>query len=361
MRPSPSTSAISPRRDAPSSRRGDGSERVCAGVRVDLHRAPARELHADVLDDRARELERHGRGDVTVDALGIRRAEDFLGRDVRGVPSAVDRLEVARRPVRRREQPDGQIGSGPVEPERVVPLLREPLGIRLQGLGALDPRLGRVVLVEAADVRDVLPQLRVCGFPLEVGVDELRPRPRWHRDDVPARRHTVHDFAGLREIRQQVAAGACGVEPLERARRLRAGERDAGCVLVREIEQPFLHPRGCVVQRVLGGVGDALTLQPLVEVEDVDVLRSAQVRRARDLPRHLFLPDVARDGHELPGLDVGAEDGELREPVRQRLDAIHAGRSLARMPPCASMPTSPGRASRRAVAPTSSSATGVCA
>ena len=324
MRPSPSTSAISPRRERAFVACGDGSERVGAGVRVDLHRAAARELDADVLDDRARELERHGRGDVTVDPLGIRCAEDLLGRDVRRVPSAVDRLEVARRPVRRREQPDGQVGSGPVEPERVVTLIREPSGVRLQGRGALDPRLRRVVLVETADVRDVLPQLLVGGFPLEVGVHELRPRPCRHGDDVPARRHAVHDLTGLREIRQQIAAGACGVEPLQRARRVRARERDAGCVLVREMEQPLLHPRRCVVERVLGGVGDALALQPLVEVEDVDVLRAPQVRRARDLPRHLLLPDVAHDGYELPGLDVRAEDGELRELVRQRLDAIHA-------------------------------------
>ena len=176
-------------------------------------------------------------------------------------------------------------------------------------------------------MRDVLPELLERGFPVEVGVHELRPRSRGDGDDAPARRHAVHDLPGLGEIGQQIAAGACGVEAFERARRVRAGQRDAGCVLVREVEEPLLHPRRRVVQRVLGGVRDALALEPLVEVEDVDVLRSPQVGRARDLPRHLFLPDVAHDGHELPGLDVGAEDGELREPVRQRLDAIHAARN----------------------------------
>ncbi len=104
-------------------------------------------------------------------------------------------------------------------------------------------------------------------------------------------------------------------------------------MLVGEVEQTLAHPRGHVVERVLGGVRDALALDPLVEVEDVDVLGAALVGAARDLPRDLFLADVARDGDELTGLDVRAEDREIGELVLPRFDPGHRGRTLARMRP----------------------------
>ena len=60
-------------------------------------------------------------------------------------------------------------------------------------------------------------------------------------------------------------------------------------------------------------MGDALALQPLVEVQDVDVLRAPLVRGTRDPARDVLLADVARDRDQLPRLDVRSEDGELRE------------------------------------------------
>ena len=179
-------------------------------------------------------------------------------------------------------------------------------------------------------MRDVLPEplvrlVDVAPRARDVGVDELGPRRRRDGDDAPARRHPVDDLSRLREVGEEVTPGARGIEALERAGRVRAGERDARGVLVGEVVQPLPHPRRHVVERVLVGERDPLALQPLIEVEDVDELRAAFVRRARDLAREHLLADVARDRDELPRLDVRAEDRELGEPVGERVDP---GRSL---------------------------------
>ena len=159
------------------------------------------------------------------------------------------------------------------------------LALRLQRLRPLGPRLARVVRVEPADVCDVLPEPLVGSLGLELRIDDLRPRPGRRGDDAPARRHPVHDLARLGKVGEEIAAGSRRIEPVERARRMRARERDAGGVLVREVEEPLRHPWRHVVERSSVGVRDALALQPLVEVEDVDVLRALLVRGARDLPR----------------------------------------------------------------------------
>ena len=157
---------------------------------------------------------------------------------------------------------------------------------------------------------------------------------------------------GLREVGEEVAPGSRRIEPFERARRVRAGERDARRVLVGEVEQALAHPRRDVVERVLGGVRDALALQPLVEVEDVDVLRAPLVGGARDPAGDVLLADVARDRDELTRLDVRAEDGELARAVSFHVvDLAHGGNTLARMAACASTPTSRAPASRRDAAP----------
>jgi hypothetical protein len=61
----------------------DGSKRVGTLVGVDPDRDAAFELDPDAGDDRAGELERHGRRHVAVHALGIRCREQLLGREVR--------------------------------------------------------------------------------------------------------------------------------------------------------------------------------------------------------------------------------------------------------------------------------------
>ncbi len=228
--------------------------------------------------------------------------------------------------------------------------------MRLEGGRALHPGRRRVVLVEATDVRDVLPQRFVRCLRLEVGVDELGPGRGRNGDDAPARRHAIDDHAGFGEVRQEVASCTRGIEPGQRIGSLRSGERDASRVLVGEVEEAVPHPRRHVVERVLGGEREPLALEPLVEVDDVDVLRSALVRSSCDPPGQVLLPDGARDGDELSGLDVRTEDGEVGEPVRQGFEAGHAGGTLARMAPCASMHISHARASPRADARMRSSA-----
>ena len=52
-------------------------------------------------------------------------------------------------------------------------------------------------------------------------------------------------------------------------------------MLVGEVEQALSHPRRDEVERVVGRVQDPLALHPLVEVEDVDVLRAALVGGTR--------------------------------------------------------------------------------
>ena len=248
---------------------------------------------------------------------------------------AVDRLEVAGSPVGGREEPDREVRARAVQAESVEVAIRQALGVRLELGRARDPGLRRIVRVEPADVRDVLPEPLVRGLGLEFRVDELGPRWGGHGDDVPARRHAIDDLAGLREVREEIASGARRVEPRERARRVRTREGDARGVLVGEVEQALSHPRRDEVERVVGRVQDALALHPLVEVDDVDVLRAALVRGASDAARDVLLADVARDRDELAGLDVRAEDGELGELVLPRVDLAQGRDTLARMARCA--------------------------
>src|SRR4026207_2545426 len=121
-----------------------------------------------------------------------------------------------------------------------------------------------------------------------------------------------------------VAPGARRIEPVERVRRVRAREGAARGVLVREVVEAIPHPRRHEAQGVLRRVRDTLALQPLVEVEDVHVLRTALVGGACDSRGDVLLADVARDRDELTGLDVRAEDGELRQLVLPDVDLAHA-------------------------------------
>src|SRR5262249_52355506 len=109
-----------------------------------------------------------------------------------------------------------------------------------------------------------------------------------------------------------------------------------------------------VVEGVLGGVEEALALEPLVEVDDVDVPRAPLVCEARDLAGQLLLADVAGDCDELARLDVRTahrQVGELRRP----LPALTHRRPLqrARIEPCAWTPASRVPESARGAAPTS--------
>ena len=208
---------MTPRRRG-SRRRGAPRRSRSASI---LTARPGLELDPDPVDDRSRELERHGRRHVAVDALGIGGPEHLLGREVGRVPPAVDRLEVAGGPVGGREEPDGEVGARAVQAESVEAAIRQTLGVRLELGRARDPGLGRIVRVEPADVRDVLPELLVRGLLLELGVDELRPRGGRHGNDVQlvVMRLTTSPVSGRYGRRSRPCARR--VEPRERAWRVR--------------------------------------------------------------------------------------------------------------------------------------------
>ena len=106
-------------------------------------------------------------------------------------------------------------------------------------------------------------------------------------------------------------------------------------MLVREVEQSLGHPRRDEVERVLGGVRDPLALQPMIEVEDVDVLGALLVRQPGDPPGQVLLVEGARDRDELSGLDVRPEDGKTSELLAPLLDPAHGGNPTpARMRRC---------------------------
>ena len=68
----------------------------------------------------------------------------------------------------------------------------------------------------------------------------------------------------------------------------------------------------------------ALALEPLVEVDDVDERGAALVGGACDLAGQLLLADEARHADELARLHVGAEaDDEVGEPAREIVVVLH--------------------------------------
>ena len=125
MRPSRSTSAISPRRAAPSSR-AQIVRIVSAAVSASIctARPPSKRTLQVAHDGAVHQHERLGRGDGAVHARGVGRGEDLLRRQVRHVLEPVDALEARRRPARRRQQPDGQVGARTLVVQRVEAALR---------------------------------------------------------------------------------------------------------------------------------------------------------------------------------------------------------------------------------------------
>src|SRR5207302_2712825 len=113
------------------------------------------------------------------------------------------------------------------------------------------------------------------------------------------------------------------IDPDERPGRVRSRQRDPRGVLVRHVEETICEPRRDVLERLLVRVQDALALQPLVEVEDVDVLRATLVGRSGDGSGEVLLADVARHGDELARLDIGTEDRQLRELRGPVVDLAH--------------------------------------
>src|SRR5260221_628073 len=95
--------------------------RVAAAWLSDLPGASAKDgdLALQAGDDRTADDERLGGSHDAVRPLRVRRAEDLLRGEVRHVPDAVHRLEAGGHEVRGREQPDGEVGAGAAEAQRV--------------------------------------------------------------------------------------------------------------------------------------------------------------------------------------------------------------------------------------------------
>ena len=335
MRPSASTSAISPRRDGALVAGADRAQRLGRGVGVDLHGLAA--LEADVQPAHhgpVHQHERLGGGDLAVDARGVGGGEDLLGRQVRHVHEPVGALEARGLPGVAGQQPDGQVGARALVVQRVEAALGQALGGRDEEVRARAPGGDRVVLVEAADVEQVASSCASAASGVEVGEDDLRPRGRRAGRDRPVRRAVVDDLAGLLERREAVAADARGVEVLEQAGGDRAREADARGADLAEREQALAVPVGDEVEVLLARVLDAGALDPGIEVLDVDELGAVAVRARRDGADHELLARLAGDRDDLPGLHVGAEsDDHVGEALEGGV--VHAPRLYAADARCA--------------------------
>ena len=133
-------------------------------------------------------------------------------------------------------------------------------------------------------------------------------------------------MADLGQERQEVGARAVGGHIIECVGRLRPGEGDPRSALVREVPQPVDHPGRDVPERLGIAAEQALPLEQLVEIEDIDERGTALVRGPRDIAGDPLLPDVARHADELTRLHVGAEaDHEVGESPREIVVVVHGG------------------------------------
>ena len=150
-----------PRRAGPRRRRTPpvhASRAAPCSASISTARPPSNRTSRPADDRSVAEHERLRRADVPVRPLRVGRRVDLLGRQVREVHDPVDGLVARRVEGRRRQQPDRQVGPGPLEVQRVEPPLVQPLGRRGERVGPLVPGGDRVGLVEPADVGDLLPQ-----------------------------------------------------------------------------------------------------------------------------------------------------------------------------------------------------------
>ena len=123
---------------------------------------------------------------------------------------------------------------GPWSRMRVEAPLGQPGGDLAQHAAALAPRARRIVLVEPADVCDRVPQPVERLLLVEVRDGRAAPTRRSAPATTrPVRRRPVDDVADVRQVGEDVPAGARRVDPVERVRRSVPGQRDPGRVLVR--------------------------------------------------------------------------------------------------------------------------------
>jgi len=113
------------------------------------------------------------------------------------------------------KSPHREIGSGSLEVDGVEAPLPEPARDTLQHLAPLLPGGDRIVLVEAADVDDLLPELAERGLRVEVGVHELRPLRGRPGRDAPVHRALVDHRRPLLDAWEDVAPEAPRIQVVE--------------------------------------------------------------------------------------------------------------------------------------------------
>ena len=170
------------------------------------------------------EYERLRGVNVPVGASGIRGRVNLLGREVREVNDPVHGLVTRGVKRRAREQPDRQVGTRPLEVERVEVPIVQPSRRSAQCLCALAPGGDRIGRVEPADVRDLFPQPveRLLGRQLRI--DEPRPRLGGARDHRPVRRPVGDHVEDLLDEGQLVPARPVRIEVVEQADGRRPGQ-----------------------------------------------------------------------------------------------------------------------------------------
>ena len=231
------------------------------------------------------------------------------------MPQTAARREVAGPPAAALEEPDGQLGAGAAQLDRVEAALGERRRRAPEQPDTLVPRGRRVGLVQAQHVVELRPELVVRGRLVELGVDELRPGRMRAGHDRPVGRPLAHDAAGLLERRQLVAPEQRGIEAREDAGVDDAGQADARVAALAELIHATAEPGRNEPERLGVGVLDPRALDVRIEVLDVDEDRAGLVGRLGDRTRELLLADGRADGHDLARLHVDSAHGEVGEGV----------------------------------------------
>ena len=238
---------------------------------------------------------------------------------------ALDRFLAAADPARAGQQSDRQIGAGPDEVNRVESSFGETRSCVLQRFVAFVPRCLGLLVVEAADVQDLFPELVERRLWLEVGVDELGPLGSRCRGHAPVHRPLVDHRRPLLHPREDVPAEPLRIEVVVQVRSDRPAQRDRRAALLAQLQRALSVPRRDEVEHVVSGVLHTRALQVRVPVADVDELRTAPVCARSERSRQLLLAQAAADVDDLTRLDVCAE---VDDQVGIALETVLHGKAI---------------------------------
>src|SRR5439155_16603243 len=231
----------------------------------------------------------------------------------------VDRRVSSADPARGRQQSDGQVGSRPLEVDRVEMQVAQPLRNPLEGAASLAPGSLGIVFVQAAHIYDLLPELVERGLRLEVGENEPGPFLGGPRRYAPVDRALVDDRRPFLHPGEDVPAEPRRIQIVEEMRLERAAEGDRRPTLLAELQSPFAVPGRDEVQHIVWRVEHALPLEMRIPVVDIDEFRAAPVGTRRDGARELFLPEPREEVEDLTLLHVRAEaDDQVGEAFYSR-------------------------------------------